>query len=520
MLFYRELIRIFILAAALIFGFTGSITSNPKGMLRVGFAGIAEITSLDPALAVVATPIAVDWNIYDRLFTLSASGETQPMVAEAWEVSPDLKIWRFHIRKGIKFHPNPCFAKRGDELGPKDVVYSIERSVKQPSVGRSLLGGLVVGVDEFVGGHTETIRGLQIEGNTIIFQLTRPFAYLPGRLATSLFSIVPADCPEVDQTKTPLGSGPFIFDNWDRTRQIVSLLQNRNYWQKFPENVPERVQVYWFENEGTMIEEFSAKHLDWINLSASYLATLRAKSDKTIAVKSVSNNDIKLIAFNCEKGALANRSKLRQALGFSINRSDMVRALGGGLEMGGPLPSELGKNLPLFTYNVDEAKKLLIESGYTKSSFTIELLVEPSAEAQTLARLVKRDWNHIGVKVDLKAGLADFYDRITRGNFEAALAYFGPFTPNEEQYLWPYLSSFIPLPNAMRFRNSNVDTWYDTMVSTNNSALKDKAVASIVDMLVHEAPAVWLIRPPYIYAYRGDISINFSANTIPRFGGN
>ena len=91
------------------------------GDLLVGLVGGESTNSLDPAKTLTQVP-----QVFGKTWgeTLVYAGPTdsspQPMLAESWEASDDVKEWRFKIRKGVTFHD-------GKELTPDDVIATFRR---------------------------------------------------------------------------------------------------------------------------------------------------------------------------------------------------------------------------------------------------------------------------------------------------------------------------------------------------------------------------------------------------------
>src|SRR5688500_13124346 len=65
--------------------------------------------SLDPALSTdVPTGRAVSY-VFDGLTRFTPDARVEPALAERWEVSPDGRIYTFHLRQGLKLHDGRPF---------------------------------------------------------------------------------------------------------------------------------------------------------------------------------------------------------------------------------------------------------------------------------------------------------------------------------------------------------------------------------------------------------------------------
>jgi len=99
---------------------TGAIATvplaTPFGALAQGrkdavvLAMTLEPPGLDPT-AGAASAIAeiVQYNIFETLTKINADGSVSPLLAESWEVSPDLKTYTFKLRRGVTFQNGEPF---------------------------------------------------------------------------------------------------------------------------------------------------------------------------------------------------------------------------------------------------------------------------------------------------------------------------------------------------------------------------------------------------------------------------
>src|SRR3954465_5546827 len=68
--------------------------------------------SLDPSLSTdVPTGRAVGY-IFDGLTSFDPLAKVQPALAERWDVSPDGKMYTFHLRSGVRFHDGTPFTAK------------------------------------------------------------------------------------------------------------------------------------------------------------------------------------------------------------------------------------------------------------------------------------------------------------------------------------------------------------------------------------------------------------------------
>ncbi|OWU74833.1 ABC transporter substrate-binding protein [Marinibacterium profundimaris] len=170
-----------------------------------------EPSSLDPHMQWNPDSYYVYRNIFDNLVTRDNDGQIVPQIATEWDYASDTELV-LTIRDDVTFHD-------GEPLTPEDVVYSVQR-ITDPEFGSPQLG------------QFNQIAGAEVmEGNKV--KLTTKSRY-PALLAQLVkLSIVPQHVVEEvgkDAFNTaPVGSGPYVFGDWDRGVS-VTLTKNEDYW--------------------------------------------------------------------------------------------------------------------------------------------------------------------------------------------------------------------------------------------------------------------------------------------------
>lgn len=109
---------------------------NYDSVIRVG--SDQNPTTMDPAMYQDLASAQVMRNVFETLVAYDAEvKEIHPLLAESWEVSPDLKEWTFKLRKGVHFQKGKF--QDGREVTAEDVKYSFEREI-DISYGENLHG--------------------------------------------------------------------------------------------------------------------------------------------------------------------------------------------------------------------------------------------------------------------------------------------------------------------------------------------------------------------------------------------
>src|ERR1700710_1565692 len=91
----------------------------PASAQTLRYANQGDLKSLDPYTLKETTTIAHHGHVYEGLGARDKDLKIIPALAESWE-TPEPTRWRFHLRKGVKFH-------NGDPFTADDVLFSADR---------------------------------------------------------------------------------------------------------------------------------------------------------------------------------------------------------------------------------------------------------------------------------------------------------------------------------------------------------------------------------------------------------
>jgi peptide/nickel transport system substrate-binding protein len=264
-----------------------------------------------------------------------------------------------------------------------------------------------------------------------------------------------------DLFQHPIGTGPFMFDSWDKDAQI-NLKKYAGYWDQ-PKPYLDELNFFVLTDANSRMLQFQGGELDIVT-SAPYsqLASLKANPDVTVLEAAVARIDY--IGKNVTRSVLTD-VKVRQALNYAVNKDAIIQNVlfGAGRMANTYLPLMYGHDdtVPAYTYNLDQAKALIADSA-GKDGFELELIIGTGDPVGSqIAQLVGADLEKIGGKItvtQVEPGL--FNDRIHMFDFDLYLGYYTTDIIDPDE-----LTNFAVQSDGgtsavwTQYKNEQVDAW-------------------------------------------------------------
>ena len=416
--------------------------AKPEGTLTVAVATFGNERWL-PNLYVGAEDVVLK-PMYENLLSRDPkTGELVSMLAERWQVLDGGRTWKFHIRKGVRFH-------NGAELTAEDVRFTFATVAKDGSANS-------------LAPEFRAIKSMEVEDpHTLTVRFEKPFVVFGNKVNQGLFSSVAfiqskrhIESGEQAAERNPLGTGPWKFVEHVRGDRIVYEAVE-NHWRATPHW--KRLVFLKVPEPATRMAMLRAGSADVIEIGGEYVDELKKVGVRTIVMPNVSWVYIILGGQWPTKPTYdpkvpwaqpdAERArKVRLALNLAVDKQAiMQRVLGGlGSVVGSwlaypndPWASEaLKKPAP---YDPARAKQLLAEAGYPNGfDVTMNLTAWPGRGfLPDVGEAVATYWEKVGIRVkrrpvDRAVFAADFRARAYSG---VTLAYAAPLVAPE---MWEVL---------------------------------------------------------------------------------
>ncbi len=198
----------------------------------------AEPRDLDPHTATSTTESNILAALFEGLVVFAPDGQTVlPGAAERWEVSPDGKVYTFHLRPGLKW-------SNGDPLFSEDFLYSFRRIVEPKLASEmAMYTNWVAGAQDFNEGKTTdpaTVGFRAPDPRTFEITLKERAPFWLALIAQNPFYPVHrATIEKFDaylrrdaawtRPGSLVGNGPFVLKEW-RVNDALTVEKNPNYW--------------------------------------------------------------------------------------------------------------------------------------------------------------------------------------------------------------------------------------------------------------------------------------------------
>jgi len=341
-------------------------TPKPGGHLVVGTE--ADYNGFLPGREVASNRIM--YAIYDPLMSYDSRGELRPYLAESLTGNATLDEFTLKLRPNVKFHD-------GTPLNAAAVKEIFDKYLNIPT-SRLLVNVSIV----------ENLR--IVDDLTVVYKLKTPNAAFPGLLAglTGMpFSPTAAAVKGDALLSSPVGTGPFIFDTWQRDSHLI-VKKNPNYWQT---GLPYLDQITYrpIPDEDSRLASLLSGEIDTMLTARQAQNVAKAAKESGGAIKEYPDigNQVANINLNMGKPP-TNDKRVRKAMGYALSQEELISVQG--LEGIAPVTTQLfAKDSPY--YSEQAAKVYAMNDVPRARALATEYMNDPA----------RSDGKPVGSRIDL-----------------------------------------------------------------------------------------------------------------------
>jgi oligopeptide transport system substrate-binding protein len=442
--------------------------------------------------------------VYEGLVKLSqADLSIIPCLAEKWERNADATQWTFHIRKGVKFHDDPCFSDgSGREVTANDFKYSFEMlctsSPENQQFGNTFKDR-VAGADEYYQSTVDKkplaggVSGVKvIDDYTIQITLLNSFAGFLNILSTPGCWVFPKEAVEkygVDMRAKCVGTGPFQVKSIKEGDAVI-LERNPNYWNvdEFGNQLPylDAVKYSFIKEKKSELLDFKRGNLDMVfRLPIEMIPDILGELDH--AKEGNASFEMQVVpAMNTfyygfqHQSDIFSKKEVRLAFNYAIDREKIVNYT----LQGEGVPGIYGIVPPAFTgydskalkgyvFDADKARKYLAQGGYPDGKGFPKLTLQINSgggdrniqTAEVIQKMLKENLN-----IDVEINVMPFAEHLESLETGKALfwrtAWIADY-PDPETFLTLLYSKHIPAKltdksylNSVRYKSAKFDSLF------------------------------------------------------------
>jgi len=385
-----------------------ALVTAPVHAVTLHWAAQNDILTLDPHSQNHATTHAMMQYAYEGLTRYSKDYQIEPCLATSWESLSETH-WRFHLRKGVKFHDGTPFTA-------DDVVFSFNR-IREPQGTNQIY---VSGIKEIKKVDDSTVDMMLDGPNPVLLRNIVDFRIMSKAWSEKNRSQHIQDYAKREETfasRNTNGTGPYLIKLWEPDKRIV-FTYNKEWWGKLDGNVTDVVYTP-IKSDATRVSALLSGDVDLVtDLPTQDVERLRKEQNlkvldghevRTIFIGLDQHNDE--LKYASVKGKNPFKDvRVRRALNLAVDREAIKRVVMRGLSI--PAGIMIAPGVHGYSKDIDlvpkvdpaGAKKLLAEAGYPQGfEFTLDCPNGRYVNDEKICQALVSMWAKAGFNVKLNA---------------------------------------------------------------------------------------------------------------------
>ena len=444
--------------------------------------------------------------VFDTLMILDANGVPQPNLAQSVTSNSDGTVWTITLRPNIKFHNGaPCDA----------AAVAANFTAHQHSL---LTGPALTPLQSVVATNATTVT-ITMKTPWVPFDY-----YLCGGIGSQFAFIAEPNWLATGSQTNPVGTGPFIFQEWVPNSHFTAT-RNPNYWRQ---GMPYLDSITYkpIPDSQQLLASLQSGAVDIIHTTnASDITTMR--NDSSLAYIDDSKNvagepDMGCMLLNLSKPPF-NNLKLRQAMAYATSSEEYVKVINGGV--GETSNGVFTPGSPYYlsdngypAYNLSKAKQLVSEVKSSGGSVTFTLGHTPDPKGSQIGQYLQQVLQQAGMTVTLQPILQDSIINVAlTGAFEALTwRQFGAVNPDLNYIFWTPTNASTPGFAINMARNTD-PAMQTALLQGRQSTQQSQQVAAyqqVNKLLSQDLPYIWYARTIWAIGAQPKVQ-NFNNPTTP-----
>jgi peptide/nickel transport system substrate-binding protein len=391
-----------------------------------------DVPSWDPQQRTIPDAQPIYKQVFDQPLDQAPDLSLKPKLVTAWKLAPDGLTLSLDFRDDVKFHD-------GTKMTSADFKYSFFDRVK---------AGHKIDIAQIWGGTTD----VELPSPTrAIVHFSRPFATSPQWLAFLCSYVVPKEYMEKvgpdGFVKAPIGTGPYKLADYQLNSRLV-LERNDAYWG--PKPAMKNVTIQIIKDPSARVAAVQSGQVD-LTVNVPVREAERLMKDLNFKAALAPIERVIILQVRGDLG-FADKN-VRLAAHHAIDKKALSQAFYGGAAV--PLsvvaPPGTPGDVPgyTFAYDVELAKKLLADSGYSTVKPAKIKFATTNGEFPSdfdVARAIVQMWKKAGIEADIEVIEYSKYFELNRANTlpEVTLFSWDNATADPEMFTGYMLNPHLP----------------------------------------------------------------------------
>jgi peptide/nickel transport system substrate-binding protein len=422
--------------------------------------------------------------VMDPIAIVNSSGGVEPYLAQSITSNEDFTSFTITLRPGIVFHD-------GTPLDANALHLNIEKQATSILTGPAF-------ADQIASASVTGPLAVTIAMKTS----WAPFPYYLAQAQTG-YVAAPAMLNSSTGTSHPIGTGPFVFQDWVPNSHMTAT-RNPHYWRK---GYPYLSSITFkpIIDPNARADALETGEVDIMHTnSPSSLLQFRGNDKWAYYDNSgqvVGQPTAQCIMLNTSTAPFNNKT-LRTAMAKCINRPQFAKVIDKGVDSplnGLFIPgSEYYTKTAYPAYDPSGAAKLVKQvQQQTGKTVTFALNATSNSDVLRAAQFLQQAWQQAGMKVNINIlAQSTLINDALAGTYQATTwRQFGAVDPDLNYVWWSTQTTAPPLAlNMARNSDPRIQTALLAGRTTNEKADRVKAYQQINQYLAQDIPYLWLAR--------------------------